>query len=240
MQVQPALGGEGAGHLAGRVAVVADARARGRGRRPGSRARGGCPTRPASPCRPTRPRARGRPGASMSKSLMALATWSRHSCRKCSRAEVGVVPPHVDDRRPLAHGALHAAPPEMTGRISTMSASSSSASPGTSVSPGSRAPTRGSGRGGRGARAPASGPSTSSSRRGLRSSTCTAPQPWRLRGVRDHERLARAQLLAQRRPRRGPARRWYRRSRKAAKATAVQSRVGPGRRRRSGQPLEDA
>ena len=38
-------------------------------------------------------------------------------------AEVGVVAPDVDDRRLLAHGALHAAPPEMTGRISTVSAS---------------------------------------------------------------------------------------------------------------------
>ena len=50
-------------------------------------------------------------------------------------AEVGVVAADVDDGRPLAHGALHVAPPEMTGRISTTSPSSRSASPGTSVSP---------------------------------------------------------------------------------------------------------
>src|SRR5690606_14289086 len=51
------------------------------------------------------------------------------------RAEVGVVAPDADDRRPAAHPALHDAPPEITGRISTSSSSSRTASPGTSSPP---------------------------------------------------------------------------------------------------------
>src|SRR4029078_13449292 len=48
-------------------------------------------------------------------------------------AEVGVVAPDVDDGRLAAHPALHVAPPEMTGRISTTSAPPSTASPGMRV-----------------------------------------------------------------------------------------------------------
>src|SRR5690606_2761961 len=50
-------------------------------------------------------------------------------------AEVGVVAADVDDGRAAADGALHAAPPEITGLISTTSSSSSTPSPGTKVSP---------------------------------------------------------------------------------------------------------
>src|SRR5690606_12316466 len=50
-------------------------------------------------------------------------------------AEVGVVAAQVDDGLAPADGALHEAPPEITGRISTVSSSDSTASPATRVSP---------------------------------------------------------------------------------------------------------
>ena len=121
-----ALGANARAISPGRVAVVADARARGRARRPRSRGRGGCPTRASESLPPDTATSTRSPGASMSKSLMALRHLVAAELEEVLRAEVGVVAPDVDDRRPLAHGALHAAPPEMTGRISTTSASSSS------------------------------------------------------------------------------------------------------------------
>ena len=75
------------------------------------------------------------PGAIMSNSSMALAHLVAAELEEVLGAEVGVVAADVDDRRLAAHAALHAAPPEMTGRISTTSSSASTASPGTSVSP---------------------------------------------------------------------------------------------------------
>ena len=51
------------------------------------------------------------------------------------RAVVGVLAANVDDRGTAADAALHANPPEITGRISTVSSPASIASPGTSVSP---------------------------------------------------------------------------------------------------------
>src|SRR5262245_10095676 len=88
--------------------------------------------------------------------------------------ECGVVAAHVHDRRLTTHAALHAAPPEITGRISTASASSIRASRVTSSSP-----TMTSTDSGFSSRCCSSdrtviGPRTSTSRRGLRNSTFTA------------------------------------------------------------------
>src|SRR5207237_5483315 len=94
---------------------------------------------------------------------------------EASTTEAGVVAADVDHRRGAAPAALHAAPPETTGRISTSSSSCSCSSPVTSVSPrmtstdsrlissrSRRAWTR-------------MGPSMSSSLRGLRRTTFTYP-----------------------------------------------------------------
>ena len=107
-----------------RVGVVADAEARRRGRRPRSRARAAGATARASPCRPTRRRAPASPGWIMSNSSIARRTCSRQWCRKQSRQKRRVVAPDVDDRRRSRHRRhFTAAPPETTGRISTTSSS---------------------------------------------------------------------------------------------------------------------
>src|SRR5262249_35727679 len=88
-------------------------------------------------------------------------------------AEVGVVPGQVDHGRAPADATLHHAPPESTGRTSTVSVSARSSSPGTSVpsrmtSTDSRLSSR------RVTRVwTRIGPAISISRRGLRSSTFT-------------------------------------------------------------------
>src|SRR5262249_54534894 len=99
-----------------------------------------------------------------------------HELEEVLLAEVGVVAAHVDDGRTTAGPALHRPkPPEITGRTSISSASSSMASPGTRVplritntvsrwmSRRCRTATK------------LTGPGNSTSRRGLRSCTFTRP-----------------------------------------------------------------
>ena len=93
------------------------------GRRPRSRARAAGATARASPCRPTRPRAPARRAGSCRTRRSSCRTCSRQWRRKQSRQKAGVVAPDVDDRRLAAAPALHRAPPEITGRISTTSSS---------------------------------------------------------------------------------------------------------------------
>ena len=95
-----------------------------------------------------------------------------HVVQEALAAERRVVPAHVDDRWGLAAAALHrVAPPEITGRISTVSASASSASRVTRVSP--QITSTDSGLiSSRPRRAPTVvGPLSSSSRRGFRRTT---------------------------------------------------------------------
>src|SRR5882757_8095405 len=114
-------------------------------------------------------------------------------------AVVRVLSPHVDHCGTTTHTALHAAPPEITGRISMVCASSSMASPGTSSSPwitntDSRLRSR------RLSNAiTLIGPATSISRRGLRSRTFTVERLGVLDcvpEVGDHHGLAWLQLEA--------------------------------------------
>ena len=171
---RPALVGEGAGHLARRVAVVADAEPEVEAVGLVAELEEDVPHGQRVLAAATRRRAPARPGASMSKSLMALATWSRHSRRKCSAQKLALW-----RRMSMTAGSLHTVhftshPPEMTGRISTVSASSSSDVAGHErVAHDHEHRLAVQRRGGRGARGPAPGPSTSSSRFGLRSSTFT-------------------------------------------------------------------
>src|SRR5690606_26185548 len=94
-------------------------------------------------------------------------------------AEVGVVPADVDDRGLAADGALHAAPPEITGLISITSSSARTPSPGAR---GSARVTKAHSRFSSGCVRRALtgvGPATSSSRRGLRRMTFMAqPRGW--------------------------------------------------------------
>ncbi len=65
------------------------------------------------------------PGSIIEKSLIALATWSRQRRRKCSAQKLALWRRMSMTAGALQTRALHAAPPEMTGRISTTSLSSS-------------------------------------------------------------------------------------------------------------------
>ena len=90
----------------------------------------------ASPCRRSPRRAPARVGSQHVEVVDRLGHLAPAQLLQVLGTEVGVVPRQVDDRRPLAHlalGPLTSAPPEMTGRTSIVSASSSRASPGTSV-----------------------------------------------------------------------------------------------------------
>src|SRR5215211_379412 len=91
-------------------------------------------------------------------------------------AEGGVVPADVEHRRAPAHTALHAAPPEVTGRISTTSVSDSRASRVTSVSPWMTSTDSGLTSSCSSSAETVSGPGISTSRRGLRSTTFTTSQ----------------------------------------------------------------
>ena len=140
------------------------------------------PQRRASPCRPTPPPAPGRPGAIMSNSSMALATWSRHSCRKCSAQKLALwrrmsmtagsrQTRHFTVRR--RHPGATSTRPRSPGGSRRRRRRRASASPATRVS--SRITSTDSRlMSSRSSRATTcSGPGTSTSRRGLRSRTFT-------------------------------------------------------------------
>src|SRR5262249_11724508 len=88
-------------------------------------------------------------------------------------AKSGVVPADLHHRRLAAGPALHRAPPEITGRTSTVEPSTRTASPVTRV-PSTMTSTDSRLRSNRSSRVcTPSGPATSSSRRGLRNTTFT-------------------------------------------------------------------
>src|SRR6266536_3539062 len=91
-------------------------------------------------------------------------------------AERGVVPADIEHRRRPADAALHVAPPEVTGRISTTSVSDSRASRVTSVSPWMTSTDSGLTSSRSSSAETVSGPGISTSRRGLRSTTFTTSQ----------------------------------------------------------------
>ena len=143
------------------------------------------------------------------------------------RAEVGVVAPDVDDRRLLAHGALHCRTPgdhraDLDG-VGVLRAGRRRARACRRRSP---ARTRGSPRGGRGARAPARARPPPARASGCAAAPASA-LPVGLRGVGDEDRLARAQLLGAAWPAAGAA--WCRRRRNVANATPVQMPAGARR-----------
>ena len=140
------------------------------GRRRRSRARGGAATGRASPCRPTRRRGRDRLGGHHVEVLDRPPHLLAAVPEEAVGAEARVVARHVDDRRLAAPPALHAAPPDMTGRISTTSSSCRRSSWVASVS--LRITSTDSGTMSRSRRSCATlcGAGTSSSRRGLRKS----------------------------------------------------------------------
>ena len=109
------------------VAVVADAERRRRTRRPGSRARSACPTRRGCPCHRTPRRGCGRSGIEHVVVLDRLGDLAPAQLDEVLDAEVGVVARQVDDRRPrlgtYRDGTSLHTPPEITGRISTVSSS---------------------------------------------------------------------------------------------------------------------
>ena len=125
-QLQAALGGEVAGVRRRRLAVVADAEADVQAVGLVAELDAAGPTRPGCPCRRTRRRACGRRGSNISQCSIALATWRRHSSRKCSAQKLALC-----RGRSMIAGALHVRhfdpscdhrqPPEITGRISTTS-----------------------------------------------------------------------------------------------------------------------
>src|SRR5262249_10527300 len=91
-------------------------------------------------------------------------------------AERRVVTPDVDHRRTATDAAFHVAPPEVTGRISMTSASANRASRVTSVSPWITSTDSALSSSRSRSAETVSGPRTSTSRRGLRSTTFTPSQ----------------------------------------------------------------